>query len=72
MDTREACPACGDADALLALGIRQDRPHRWWPWLSRATYLYLCDHCDALVEVVAPDAPAAPATPAAVIRWSAA
>ncbi len=50
MDMQESCPACGQANALIALGARHDRPYRWRPWVSRWTYLYLCDRCDALVE----------------------
>lgn len=49
----ETCPACGCAEPLLALGARYDRPHRWRPWITARTDLYLCDRCDAIVTVAA-------------------
>lgn len=49
----ETCPACGRAGALLPLGARYDRPHRWRPWISARIDLYLCDHCDAIMAVPA-------------------
>src|SRR5207247_11392458 len=60
MDTRGSCPACGHPDALLALGARRDRLHRWRPWNTTITCLYLCDQCEALVERGEMDSPAEP------------
>lgn len=51
MDTMYCCPACGQPHALIALGTRRDRPHRWRWWVTTRTYLYLCNDCDALVEL---------------------
>jgi hypothetical protein len=50
-DRLRACPACGQRDALLALGIRYGHPHRWRPWVTVLTPLYLCESCEALVAV---------------------
>ena len=44
------CPACGQRDTLIALGVRYDHPYRWRPWVMRSTPLALCERCDALVE----------------------
>ena len=51
MEIRDSCPACGHPAALLPLGTRYDRVHRWRPWTTTLTHLYLCDQCDALLEV---------------------
>lgn len=51
MQTMSPCPACGQPDALIALGTRYDHPHRWRPWVTTLTRLYLCDRCEALAEV---------------------
>lgn len=72
----DACPACGRAEALLALGARYDRPHRWRPWITARTDLYLCDRCDAIVTVAATttataDAHAIPVSPDQVTLWPA-
>jgi hypothetical protein len=60
----EACPVCGCAEPLLALGARYDRPHRWRPWITARTDLYLCDRCDAIVTVSSAPTKAPPAIPA--------
>lgn len=44
------CPVCGQPDALIALGVRYDRPYHWRPWVTRSAHLFLCSGCDALVE----------------------
>lgn len=46
---RDDCPVCGQPAALIALGVRYDRLHRWRPWIITATHLALCSACDALV-----------------------
>lgn len=51
MATMNPCPTCGRPDTLLALGVRYDHPHRWRPWITARTQLYLCDHCEELVAV---------------------
>ena len=51
MDAIDSCPACGQHNALIALGGRWDHPHRWRFWITALTHLYLCEECDALVEV---------------------
>jgi hypothetical protein len=51
VETRDSCPACGHPAALLPLGTRYDRLHRWQPWTTTLTRLYLCEQCDALLEV---------------------
>jgi hypothetical protein len=53
MKTLDRCPACGHPDTLLALGARYERPHRWRPWVTAATPLFLYDRCDAIVELAA-------------------
>jgi len=50
MDTLRSCPACRQTDALVALGVRHDRPYRWRPWVTTPTRLFLCVWCMALVE----------------------
>jgi hypothetical protein len=50
MSSPARCPGCGRPDALIGLGERRDRPHRWRPWVSTVTLIYLCAQCDALVE----------------------
>ena len=45
------CPVCGWHNTLSALGERIDHPYRWRRWATMVTDLYLCDRCDALVEV---------------------
>ena len=50
MDTPRLCPACAQPDALIALGERADRSHRWRPWIMTITHLYLCRCCDAIVS----------------------
>lgn len=52
-DALEPCPVCGQYGALIALGKRIDHPYRWRRWARVITDLYLCDNCDALVEVQA-------------------
>ncbi len=42
------CPACGQDAALVPLGARVDRPHRWRPWVVVTTQLALCMHCGEL------------------------
>ena len=65
----EPCPACGQRDVLIALGIRYDRPYRWRPWIIRDTHLSLCAGCDALVERAEGFAPPPPGiVPAPVSR----
>jgi hypothetical protein len=49
MASMRCCPACHRPDALVALGLRYDPPHRWWPWATTITELYLCDRCEVLV-----------------------
>jgi hypothetical protein len=46
METRDSCPACGHPAALLPLGTRYDRLHRWRPWTITLTRLYLCEQCN--------------------------
>jgi hypothetical protein len=48
-DSAHSCPACGQRGALIALGTRYDHPHRWRPWVTTRTPLYLCERCAALV-----------------------
>jgi hypothetical protein len=50
METVLCCPACGQPDTLILLGSRDDRPHRWRWWSTTVTLLYLCEHCDVLLE----------------------
>ena len=50
MDTLTSCPACRQPAALIPLGARRDRPYRWRRWIRTHTHLYLCAHCDALVQ----------------------
>ncbi len=45
---QDDCPVCGQ-QALIALGVRYDRLHRWRPWITTITHLALCSACDALV-----------------------
>ena len=59
METRDSCPACGRPAALLPLGARYDRLHRWRPWTTTLTRLYLCEQCDALLEAGDTAAPSA-------------
>ena len=47
----DRCPVCRHQSVLIALGRRIDHPHRWRRWVGTITELYLCAHCDALVEV---------------------
>jgi hypothetical protein len=47
----DRCPECRRQNVLIALGRRIDHLHRWRRWVGTITELYLCDHCDALVEV---------------------
>jgi hypothetical protein len=54
MDTLHCCPTCGQPDALIPLGSRDDHPHRWRWWSTAITLLYLCERCDVLLEVGAP------------------
>lgn len=49
-----SCPNCGQDTPLIALGVRGERPHRWRPWVTALTLLYLCDRCDALIEARQP------------------
>jgi DNA-directed RNA polymerase subunit RPC12/RpoP len=51
MDASASCPACGQRNALIALGVRWDHPHHWRFWISALMHLYLCAECDALIEV---------------------
>ena len=51
MDDFDICPACGQRNSLIALGVRWDHPHRWRFWITALTHLYLCEGCDALIEV---------------------
>jgi hypothetical protein len=51
VETRDSCPACGHPAALLLLGTRSDHLHRWRPWTTTLTHLYLCAQCDALRQV---------------------
>jgi hypothetical protein len=51
METRDSCPACGHPAALLPLGTRYNRLHRWRPWTITLMGLYLCEQCDTLLEV---------------------
>src|SRR5438128_2371384 len=46
-----SCPRCRQPDALIALGLRYDHPHRWRPWVMTITELYLCDRCEVLVAM---------------------
>jgi hypothetical protein len=55
MDTLQCCPACGQPDTLILLGSRDDRPQRWRWWSTAITLLYLCEQCDVLLEVGAPE-----------------
>lgn len=43
------CPVCGQANAFEALGVRYEHPHRWQPWRTTSTALFLCTCCGALV-----------------------
>ena len=54
MNNRDFCPACMQTGTLIPLGTRLDHPHRWMPWVTTATHLFLCDHCDALIEARLP------------------
>jgi hypothetical protein len=51
MDAIASCPACGQRTALIALGVRWDHPHHWRFWITALMHLYLCEECDALIEV---------------------
>ena len=51
MDTIASCPACGQRNALIALGVRWDHPHHWRFWMTALMHLYLCEVCDSLIEV---------------------
>ena len=51
METIHSCPACRQPGALVALGTRRDRLHRWRPWVTTITHLYLCERCDAIVAI---------------------
>lgn len=51
MATLSHCPACTQPDTLITLGVRYERPHRWRPWVTTLTQLYLCAHCEALVAI---------------------
>ena len=51
MDTLHRCPACGQPDTLILLGSRDDHPHGWRWWSTTITLLYLCERCDALLEI---------------------
>jgi hypothetical protein len=51
MDAVASCPACGRRDTLIALGVRWDHPHHWRFWITALMHLYLCEECDALIEV---------------------
>jgi hypothetical protein len=57
METLHCCPTCGQPDALILLGSRDDHPHRWRWWSTAITLLYLCERCDVLLEVGAPPEP---------------
>jgi hypothetical protein len=46
--TELTCPACGRDAALIPLGARVDRPHRWRPWVVVVTQLALCTCCGEL------------------------
>lgn len=50
-ESADACPACGQSGALIALGARYDHPYRWRPWVMKPTQLALCARCDALAEM---------------------
>lgn len=50
MNNSDCCPVCHRAGTLVPLGTRQDHPHRWMPWVTATTHLFLCEHCDALIE----------------------
>lgn len=47
--SQDDCPVCGQPEALIDLGARYDRLHRWRPWIITMTRLALCSACDALV-----------------------
>ena len=47
----EPCPTCGQRDALIALGQRIDHPYRWRRWATAIIDMYVCNRCDALLEV---------------------
>ena len=49
MHMASCCPVCARHSTLIALGTRRDRPHRWRPWITTLTHLYLCGRCDAIV-----------------------
>ena len=49
MEKQRACSICGQPAALIPLGVRYGYPHRWRPWITTRTHLYLCACCDALV-----------------------
>jgi hypothetical protein len=50
-DAIASCPACGQHNTLIALGLRWDHPHHWRFWITALMHLYLCEACDALIEV---------------------
>lgn len=43
------CAYCG-ARALLPLGHRRDRPHRWRFWTTATTQILYCSACEAVCE----------------------
>jgi hypothetical protein len=43
----------------LLPSFRWGRVHRWRPWTTTLTHLYLCDQCDALLAVGDTAAPSA-------------
>jgi hypothetical protein len=51
MDAIASCPTCGQHNALIALGVRWDHPHHWRFWITALVHFYLCQECDALIEV---------------------
>ena len=51
MTTLTSCPACPQPAELIPLGARRDHPYRWRWWITTLTHIYLCAHCDALVQV---------------------
>jgi len=44
------CPECGAEDALVAIGDRIDRPHRWLPWATTVTHIGTCLACGCVAE----------------------
>jgi hypothetical protein len=50
MHNRDCCPVCHGTGTLVPLGTRLDHPHRWMPWVTATTHLFLCEQCDALIE----------------------